>query len=153
MAISIRPIALSDIRHLANVTVRPDQDAFVAPNTATIAQARFETGAFDFCIWDDETRVGLLAVIDMSIYPERDAMDHPEAVYIWRLLIGDAFQGKGYGSAAIAFAEDWGRKRGLTRAQIQAVETNTDAIKLYERRGYTLTGQRDEDEVQLEKLL
>lgn len=153
MDVAFRPVTLSDVWPLEKVKPRPDQSAFVSSNEITIAQARFEPGAFDFCIWHGDIRVGLIAVIDMSIYPMRSEIDHPEAVYIWRLLIGAEHQGEGYGSAALVFAEDWGRRRDLTRAQIQASETNTAAIKMYMARGYALTGRMDEDEVQLEKLL
>lgn len=153
MPASFKPVQLSDIGPLSKVQVGPDQQSYVAPNEITIAQARFEVGSFDFCIWDGETRVGLIALIDMSMYPDRAEMDHPEAVYVWRLLIGSEHQGKGYGSAALTFAEEWGRARGLTRAQIQAAKSNMVAIEMYQRRGYTLTGLEDDGEVQLEKLL
>lgn len=139
---------------LHRIEVRDDQDDFVAPNAITMAQQRFETGSYDFCIWDGDTRVGLLAVIDMAEHETREeGLDSPDAVYIWRLLIGEEHQGKGYGRAAIAFAEDWGRARGRTLAQVQAVEENADAIAVYEACGYVLTGKKSDGEVQLEKSL
>ncbi|MEL6681428.1 MAG: GNAT family N-acetyltransferase [Pseudomonadota bacterium] len=153
MPTELRPITLQDVRHLHGVTVQPEQDRFIAPNAVTIAQTRFETGAYDFCIWDGETRVGLLALIDMAEHEDRSEIDAPDAVYIWRLLIGTAFQGKGHGTAAIRFAEDWARTRGRPRMQIQAVEDNAAAIRLYQHLGYELTGKREGEEVQLEKLL
>ena len=45
-----------------DITVLPDLQSFVAPNAGTIAQTRFETGAYDFCIWSGDTRVGLIAL-------------------------------------------------------------------------------------------
>ncbi len=139
---------------MLSVEVTDDQDRFIAPNAITMAQARFRAGAYDFCIWDGETRVGLLAVIDMAEHDDlEDGVDDPNAVYIWRLLIGTEFQGKGHGKAAIAFAEDWGRARGRTMAQIQAVEDNVAAITLYQSRGYELTEVKVGSEVQLQKPL
>ena len=153
MPTELKPITIHDVVPLDRVKVRGDQDSFVAPNAITIAQARFETGAYDFCIWDGEVRVGLLALIDMAehedIYPE----DDPNAAYVWRLLIGEDFQGAGHGSAAMRFAEDWGRGRGRAKVQVQAAADNAAAINFYESLGYVLTGREVEKEVQLEKLL
>ncbi len=153
MATVIRPIKRDDVRPLHDITVRPDQQSFIAPNAMTIAQARFETGAYDFCICDGDTRVGLIALIDMAEHDDRSEIDAPDAGFIWRLLIGTEFQGQGHGTQAIKLAEDWARNRGRRVMQIQAVHTNAAAIKLYETLGYVLTGKMDGDEVQLEKLL
>ena len=153
MGVDLRPVTLADVVPLEKVTVRADQDSFVAPNPITIAQVRFETGAYDFCIWDGDARVGLLAVIDMAEHEDREEIDDPDAVYIWRLLIGSAYQGKGYGTAAIRFAENWARERGRSLVQIQAVDTNVAAIGLYEALGYVRTGRMSGKEAQLEKRL
>lgn len=153
MAFAARPITGADVVPLENITVRPDQDRFIAANIVTIAQARFETGAYDFCLWDGDTRVGLIALIDMAEHDDRSEIDAPDAVYVWRLLIGTDFQRQGYGKAAMAFAEEWGRQRGRQRMQIQAVEDNAAAIGMYQSLGYVLTGKRAGSEVQLEKLL
>jgi len=151
--IRLKPITLKDVAPLFYVQVSDEQDIFVAPNPVTIAQARFKKGAYDFCIWNDDTRVGLIALIDMAEHEDRDEIDDPEAVFVWRLLIGEEFQGKGFGTAAMGLAEDWARKRGKPLMQIQAVETNAVAITLYERLGYRRTGKMLGEEIQLEKRL
>ncbi len=153
MATTLRPVAIHDIVPLHKITVRDDQDDFVAPNAITIAQARFETGAYDFCIWDGENRVGLLALIDMAEHKDITEIDDPNAVYVWRLLIGQDVQGAGHGQAAMAFAEDWGRERGRSMVQVQAVRENAAAIGFYQSLGYALTGREADGEVQLEKTL
>ena len=153
MSFAARPMTGADVIPLEGVTVREAQEDFVAPNIVTIAQARFRAGAHDFCLWDGGRRVGLLALIDLAEYDKRKDADHPNGVYVWRLLIGSNFQGKGYGKLAMAFAETWASERNRTVMQVHAVDANTPAIKLYETLGYALTGERDGDEVQLEKLL
>ncbi|MDX8353123.1 GNAT family N-acetyltransferase [Cognatiyoonia sp. IB215182] len=153
MAFAARPVTGADVVPLENITVHPEQDRFIAPNIVTIAQARFETGAYDFCLWDGDTRVGLIALIDMAEHDDREEIDDPEAVYVWRLLIGKDFQRRGHGKAAMDFAEDWARKRSRRCVQIQAVEDNVAAIAMYQALGYTLTGHKSGKEVQLEKVL
>ena len=151
MPTELKPVTIHDVLPLDAVKVRADQDGFVAPNTVTIAQARFETGAYDFCIWDDATRVGLLALIDMAEHDDLYPEDDPNAIYVWRLLIGADVQGAGHGTAAMKFAEEFGRARGRTMVQVQAAEDNAAAIGFYQSMGYVLTGQKVGTEVQLEK--
>lgn len=153
MPTQLKPVTITDVVPLHRVTVHDDQDGFVAPNAITIAQARFETGAYDFCIWDGDTRIGLLALIDMAEHDDLTEIDDPNAVYVWRLLIGQAAQGAGHGTAAMRFAEDWGRARGRKLVQVQAVRGNAAAIGFYQAMGYVLTGREADGEVQLEKLL
>lgn len=153
MATDLRPVTLEDVRNLHALTVRPDQETYVAPNAVTIAQVRFQRAAYDFCIWNGETRVGLLALIDMATHDDRSPIDAPDAVYVWRLAIGSAFQGQGHGTVAMAFAENWARAKGRVRMQIQAVGRNAPAIAMYQNLGYHLTGKEQDGEVQLEKRL
>ncbi len=153
MPLEARPITGKDVVPLENITVHADQDRFIAPNILTIAQARFETGAYDFCLWDGDRRIGLIALIDMAEHEDRGEIDAPDAVYVWRLLIGKDFQRRRYGTAALGFAENWARNRGRRCVQIQAVEDNHVAIAMYQSLGYVLTGQRSGKEVQLEKPL
>ena len=153
MAFAARPVTGADVVPLENITVDADQDRFVAPNIVTIAQARFETGAYDFCLWDGDTRIGLIALIDMAEHDDRNEIDDPDGVYVWRLLIGKQVQRQGYGKAAMDFAENWAQDRGRRCVQIQAVEDNVAAIAMYQALGYTLTGKRAGEEVQLEKPL
>ena len=149
----LRPVAPADIVPLLDVQVRDDQDGFVAPPVVTIAQARFEKGSHDFVIWDGEERVGLLAVVIISENDSADPIDHPDALYIWRLSVKADAQGRGHGRAAMAFAEDFAREKGRDRVQLQAVETNEAAIGFYESLGYRRTGERSGREIQLEKML
>jgi len=153
MDVRLKPITGADVLPLEKITVTDEQDRFVAPNPITIAQARFEKGAYDFCIWDGDRRVGLIALIDMSEHDDLDEIDDPNAAYVWRLLIGQDLQGKGYGKAAMHLAEDWAKMRGCPLVQIQAVEDNGAAIGLYESLGYKKTGKRAGKEIQLEKKL
>ena len=153
MTIRLTPIAGDDVVPLGNMTVRDDQDRFIAPNVFTIAQARFHTGAYDFCIWNDNQRVGLIALIDMAEHDDLDDIDNPDAVFVWRLLIGTDFQRRGFGTAAMALAEEWTLGRGKTLVQIQAVEDNDAAISLYRSLGYVPTGRMSGNEIQLEKRL
>ena len=139
-----------DVIPLHKLTVAPEQEDFVAPNAVTIAQGRFERNSSIYTIWAGETRVGLVALIDMRNNPDRDTGDHPEALYVWRLMIGAEFQRQGYGKAAMDAVITLAQTNGHPLVQIQAVHTNSVAIAFYEGLGFRKTGNRFEGEDQLE---
>ncbi len=151
MSVHVRLVEKADVTPLLDLWTADDQLRFVAPNAATIAEAADEPAAYVFTIWADGVRVGLMALIDMTeldpseVQPE----DEPEAGFLWRLMIGEAHQGKGYGTAAIQWAFDWARARGRPRMSVEVVETNAPAIALYERMGFRATGVLYGDEAQM----
>ncbi|MEX3017426.1 GNAT family N-acetyltransferase [Gymnodinialimonas hymeniacidonis] len=151
MTISVRPVEKADLDALFELWPADDQRQFVAPNAVTVAEAAYEPAAYAFTIWAGDVRVGLIALIDMTeldpseVAPE----DEPEAGLLWRLMIGEAHQGNGYGTAAIQWAFEWARARGRPRMSVEVVETNTVAIALYERMGFRATGVMYGNEAQM----
>lgn len=52
-----------------------------------------------------------------------------------------AARGRGVGEAMVRYALDWAREQGFAGMQFNAVvETNTSAVKLYERLGFRIIG-------------
>lgn len=149
MTVSLRPVTRDDLSELFKIKVTAKQSRYVAPNEFTLAQAPYETGSYVFVIRANDVRVGLIALIDMTEHDDVKPEDDAESGYIWRLLIGEQFQGQGFGSAAINLACDWARDRGRPRMSIQAVIDNAEALGLYERLGFEPTGVIVEGEAQL----
>lgn len=151
MTLSVRPVVKADLGALFDLKTTDAQRAFVAPNSVTVAEAAYEPAAYVFAIWADGTRVGLIALIDMTeldpseVAPE----DEPLAGFVWRLMIGEAYQGQGFGRAAIEWAFDWARARGRPRMSVEVVQSNAPAIALYERMGFRATGVMYGDEAQM----
>jgi len=153
MTFALRPVTKADLGLLFDLKVTPGQGAFVAPNEITLAEAPFESAAFVFVIWADDTPVGLIALIDMTEQDDAAPEDEPESIFIWRLMIGADHQGQGFGTAAIELACDWARAKGRTRMSIEVVSTNDMAIRLYEKLGFARTGVMYGDEAQMAKSL
>jgi ribosomal protein S18 acetylase RimI-like enzyme len=61
-----------------------------------------------------------------------------DVVSMW---VRPAARGRGVGEALISAAADWSRARGHDDVFLWVTESNTAARKLYERCGFTLTGQ------------
>ncbi len=88
------------------------QKSFVAPNDLSIIEAYISiTGnghAFPFGIFDEEIPVGFLMVgFDVD-----DSYENPPQIAygnysIWRLMIDEKFQNKGYGRTAMELALDF----------------------------------------------
>ena len=153
MTVTLKHVARDDIKPLFAIKIDPSQKDFVAPHEISLAQVPYEEGATPYVIWNDESRVGLMLVIDMRVYPHRSANDDPEAFYLWRLSIGAEFQGNGYGTGAIAEMEKLAREQGLFVIETSTVKSNTAALKFYVQLGFEKTGIEIDGEVQLRKVL
>ncbi len=114
----------------------------VAPNAVTLAQAAYNPASEVWGIYDGDTPVGLMALIDFA-HPEADLQegDPPDALYLWRLLIDETHQRKGYGRAALDHAVK--RARALQRSSVTlgAVPGDQSAIPFYESYGFVQTGR------------
>jgi GNAT superfamily N-acetyltransferase len=84
---------------------------------------------------DDGTAVGTLWI------GPRDA-DYAQAFWVWDVRIEEAFQGKGYGRAAMELAEVEARARGATELGLNVFGHNQVARQLYESMGYVATSIR-----------
>lgn len=146
----IRPLSRETLMPLLKLKVREDQNDFVAPNVMTVAQATFEAGAEIYGIWDGETPVGMMAVIDNS-HPDQipDEGERRDTLFLWRLMLDLAHQHGGHGTAALEFIVSLAREKGLVDVTTSAVEAESGAIPFYERFGFRRTGEVIDDEVVL----
>ncbi|MEM1431875.1 MAG: GNAT family N-acetyltransferase [Pseudomonadota bacterium] len=135
-----RPVERDHVRPLLKLKVKPDQQEQVASNAATLAQQAYEPNSYVWGLWDGDTPVGLLAMLDPAGHPDEE-QDKADAAYVWRLMIDSAHQGNGYGLRALgevlAVAQEWGR----SRVMLSAVERDGGAIAFYEKYGFDRTGR------------
>ena len=147
-----RPVLRAHMLPLIRLVVRADQADLVSSNAKTLAEAAYEPGSYVWGLWDQETLVGLMAMINpaeghIQGDPLRQQPDDANAAYLWRLMIGADFQGRGYGAAALTMAcaqsRDWGFSR-LTAHVSYAPHSN---LPFYERHGFVSTGVIEDDEL------
>ena len=149
MTVRLTIVERDDVQPLMRLNLAADQDDFVAPNAVTLAQVAYEPNATAYCIWQGDTRVGLIAMIDCRDYPHLDDGDDPNSMYVWRLMIAKEHQRKGYGRAAMGHIVRIAKELGLPRISIAAVPSNEAAIGLYEKLGFHKTGRIIEGEIEL----
>src|ERR1700722_5517306 len=72
-------------------------------------------------------------------YPE-----DPQTVELVSMYVRPGARGRGVGDALVATVLDWASKRNATTVHLWVTDTNAAARALYERCGFTLTGERQQ---------
>ena len=127
------------------LSVRDDQKDFVSPPTRLLARAwayrDYNSRAF-IIMFDDEP-VGMALYYDI---PELGAYD------LSQLFIDRRFQGKGWGKqAAMLLLEKMEHEHRYDKVVLCYKEGNEVAEKMYLELGFVHTGERDLDEIIMEK--
>ena len=148
--IEAREIDFHTLSAIFKLNVRADQKYLVAPNSVTIAQCHYEPAGWLRGLWSGDTPVGLIAMINpLNESPSFEEGDRLDAAYIWRLMIAEEHQAKGYGAEAIAIAVKQARAWGLPNIYLSVVPEEGSAIEFYEAQGFAKTGIMHDQEVEM----
>lgn len=126
---------------------------FVAPNVVSLAQAYIwehnnKCTPMPFAIYSDDTLVGFIQLSYAT--PDQDEEFDEPAYDIWRFMIDEKYQGKGFGKGALQEAVDYIRTLPCgpaTKAYLSYVPGNEGAKGLYESAGFRETGELDGNEI------
>ena len=138
-----------------SLSVKEDQREFVASNDVSIIEAYTTITAngyaFPFGIYDDEQIVGFLMIgFDKDDYWD-DAPDIANGNYnLWRLMIDQKYQHRGYGKRALELALEFVRTFPCGEADycwLSYEPENVVAKELYASFGFTETGEKDGEEL------
>lgn len=136
MPLEARPVDRDNLATLMNLEVRDDQKTLVAGNAETIAEAAYEPEAWLRGLWDREVAVGLMAMVDMRAEGADEENDFPpDTAYLWRLMIADVHQGRGYGRQAIELAFAQARLWHCRHLGLSVSEDEGNAAGFYRRFG------------------
>ncbi len=142
--VELRPIAEDNFVDAFNLRLAPDQEGLVSHPIRSLAQAYvYRDQCQPFGIYATGKMVGYVMVIYDYDVPEYD---------IWHMVIDEAEQGRGYGSAALDRVIDYIRTKPFGSSDRVALTCNKEnpiALRLYERQGFSPTGWEDEDEIEL----
>jgi len=145
--ITLKEITEDNFSECINLKVSQEQQTFVASNVKSLAQAwLYPNNARPFSIYDGVNMVGFLMVdIDFHWHGDKNT------AYLWRLMIDEIHQGKGYGKAAAQLAIDY-LKEAVNPDKIKTayVPGNEAAKKLYESLGFAVNGEIDDGEIVME---
>lgn len=142
--VALAEITRENVRAVCRLAVAPAQRGFVAPNAVSLAEALVHPFAWYRAITADDVLVGFVM---LSADPAGSPDGSPE-YYLWRLMIGDGFQGRGYGRAAIALIVEHVRSQPDAHELIVSWgEGEGSPEPFYLGLGFERTGEMDGDEV------
>jgi diamine N-acetyltransferase len=133
--VTLHKITGKTVRTICNLSVSENQRNFVAPNAVSIAQAYFRKSAWFRAVYADDTPVGFVMLDEI---PKRGFY------YLWRFMIDQKYQAKGYGRRALELVIKHVRR--LPKAKVlylSVVRAEGSAEDFYKNFGFEFTGKMD----------
>lgn len=145
--IELRTIDDTNRQDVISLRVSDRQKRFIAPNIRSLETAREEENtqiARPFAIYADNTLVGftMLAFDLKSTNPN-------DRYWLWRFMIDEKFQRKGYGCAALDAIIAYFKAQSADHILLSTKESNTAALSLYHKFRFAETGEMNDGEIVL----
>jgi diamine N-acetyltransferase len=143
--VSLRPITEANRDAVEMLAVAPDQRRFVSGVRESILEAAQEpdAGALYWAIYHEETPVGFVMIADEVGSP--DYIAH----FLWKLLIDERQQQRGFGTATLDLIVEYFRNRGVSAMWTSVGQGEGSPLTFYERYGFQRTGDLHGDEILL----
>lgn len=131
-------ITEKNIYDVMALKLKPEQETYVRDPLFSLAESyyyRDDDTVLLFALEDEEV-VGFLALITEI---------EEKTVHIWRIVIGDQFQSKGFGRKALRAVEKYVHTQEEYEKIVSDYVVGNEAMKyLLETEGYTQTGKQEE---------
>ena len=144
--VSLRPIGESNRQAIEALRVSPSQQRFVSGVAESLREAADhpDAHALYWAVYADDTPVGFVMIAD-----EVESAEYVPH-YLWKLLIDERYQGRGFGTATLDLIVEYFRGRpGVEVLTTSARQGDGSPIGFYERYGFQRTGEVSDDEVVL----
>jgi diamine N-acetyltransferase len=136
--ITLRPITDENRHAVEALRVSSAQERFVSSVSESLLEAAEEPDGRAICwaVYDGDTPVGFVMISDDVGAPGYIPQ------YLWKLLIDERFQGRGFGRATLDLIVDYFRGRpGVEVMWTSAGQGEGGPIPFYERYGFERTGE------------
>lgn len=142
----LKEITKDNIDDILKLSVAETQKGFVPSNAHSLAQAWvYRNTAFPFAIYSDDIIVGFLM---LGYYEDKDQYT------LWRLMIDEKYQNRGYGKKAVEMAVKYLKGRFNAQAVYTGVIfKNIKAKNLYSTLGFVETGYSDEKQFEMKLII
>lgn len=129
----LRKVDSDNVRDVIDLSVSDAQSEFVAPNVRSLAEAYAAEHVWVRAIYGDGDLVGFVMLSDDDSQPR---------YYLWRFMIDEGFQGRGFGAAAMEQVHDYVRTRpGGDTIFVSYVRADGGPERFYKDLGYVDTGR------------
>ena len=131
--IKLDEITADNLEVVLKLKVSKEQENFVSTTAYSLAQAYvYRENAYPFAIYADDTLVGFIM---FGFYELRNQYT------LWKFLIDDKYQNKGYGKMALLSGIEYMKKQHDMKEMYTGVAIdNNVAERLYHSVGFQLTG-------------
>jgi len=137
--VTLRQVTKETVWSVMDLEVAEDQGHLVAPNSMSIAEAYFEPKAWFRAICADEEPVGFIMLYDDPDTPK---------YYLWRMMLAEGQQRKGYGKRAMDLLVEYVRTRpNATEITVGSIPGEGSPQSFYEKFGFVATGEVKDGEV------
>lgn len=119
----------------------------VADNDFSIAEASlFPNNAYCRAIYNDDELIGFM----MLFIPNQESIKNGyDYFYLWRLMIANEHQNRGYGKIILEDIVDLAKEYGFYEIFTGVEMADGNAISFYKKFGYIETGETEENEKKL----
>ena len=141
-------IVLSDdnIKQCLELKVASNQSQYISSNEDSLKAAEDSKDvARPFVICCDGKTVGFTVLVF-----DEDYEDTNDRYWLWKLMIDEGSQGKGYGTAALREIIRYFIEHGANNIRLSTKETNTNALSMYRKAGFCDTGEMIDEEIVLQ---
>lgn len=128
----LKEVGRENWEECANLRLRTSQGGLIAPNLYSIAESKVEATFLPLAIYSENTMVGFIM---WGIDPDDGEY------WIYRLMIDEKYQGKGFGKAAVLEVLKQLQERGAGRVYVGYKPQNVVAASLFASLGFERTGQ------------
>ncbi len=143
--VELREITSANIEECCSLTVGADQQEYIASHRDSLETAKENPEvARAFAIYIADHMVGFTMFAFDEEYEDPD-----DSYWLWRFMIDEKLQGRGYGSRALEAIISYFRKCGVKDITLSTKESNRNALALYHKFGFKETGQMNEEEIVL----
>ena len=125
---------------IASLVVKENQRGYVAPSVGIMARGYVyrDCHARVYAFGQEDVIVGMALV--------REFTDEPLGYDLQQFMIDGRYQNRGYGTQALQLIlEELRKEHRYNHVELCVKKTDTEAIRLYEKAGFTDSGYVDED--------
>jgi len=146
---SLRLVAVTADNYLTvlRLEVTEDQRRFVDSNAVSLVQGHYHDSAWFRAVYEGDSAIGFLMLHDPRRDPEADPSERSR-LFVWRLMIDRAHQGRGLGRRVIRILTDVARNNGFTHLCVDFVEAEGGPGPFYEACGFVRSGRVIDGEVE-----
>ena len=134
------PVTERNWMDIASLSVKENQKNYVAPAIGILARGYVyrDCNAKIYAFENDGAIVGAALV--------REFTDEPPGYDLQQFMIGGQYQNRGYGTQALQLVlEELRKENHYDHVELCVKKADTEAIRLYEKMGFTDSGYIDED--------